>query len=355
MQRLLAFFRKPKPADVMLAGVVTGAAPAVIAVAGLPLLDIAAHLRSPEGLPLLSPPALRAWQAPLADEDLRRAADALARHAWLLHLRDALGPGYRLHETAEAWVLSPLPDRELLATVAHVRSTRHGVARVLGELARPSAGERAILLVLDDQEAYYRYVSGYYPAGEFALSGGMFLNAGVPHFVTPRSELSAVEPTIAHEMTHAALSHLGLPRWIDEGLAVNAEHKLTRSSPHRFTPAQMRAKRDAFWTHDTIQQFWSGWSFLRGDDGNLLSYDLAQTMVAQLARDWTAFERFALAAGRDDGGAAAARDTLDVDLGALACLLLDRDLDVAWQPAPHAWRRPDETRNVATSDATDCG
>jgi hypothetical protein len=42
--------------------------------------------------------------------------------------------------------------------------------------------------VLDSEEDYYRYVSIYYPSeGEFALSGGMFIHAGCPHFVVVRA------------------------------------------------------------------------------------------------------------------------------------------------------------------------
>ena len=343
MKRLLDPFRRPPAADAPLAGIVGESAPASVAVDSLQPFDVAPHLHCPAGLPLLASTALRAWCAPLGDGDARRQAVALARRAWLLHLRDALGSGYRLYETAEAWVLSPLPDRELVATAGYVRKTRHGVGRVLGRLASQPAGDRAILIVLEDPDTYYRYVSSFYPGGEFASSGGMFVDAGAPHFVMQRDDLSAIEPTIAHEMTHAALAHLHLPRWLDEGLAVNTEHKLTRAPRSSFTPAEMRAKRRAFWNPATIQQFWSGWSFLRSDDGNLLSYDLAATAVAQLARDWPAFECFALAARADDGGAAAARDELDVDLGPLACLLLDREPDVEWRPAPDSWTRPDET------------
>ncbi len=34
---------------------------------------------------------------------------------------------------------------------------------------------------MDTDEDYYRYVSLYYPDGEFATSGGMFIDAGCPH------------------------------------------------------------------------------------------------------------------------------------------------------------------------------
>ena len=141
--------------------------------------------------------------------------------------------------------------------------------------------EREVLIVFSDQDAYYRYVSHAYPDdGEFAFSSGMFLHAGCPHFVTVHDdETHAVERVIAHEMTHASVAHLSIPLWLNEGLAVNMEDRLMGRLPKLFTPAELRHKHLAFWSRDTIQEFWSGRSFGRPDDGNMLSYDLAQILA----------------------------------------------------------------------------
>lgn len=79
-----------------------------------------------------------------------------------------------------------------------------------------------ILLVFDDEESYYRYVSYFYPeSGEFAFSSGMFINAGCSHYVTMKGDLRLIEPIIAHEMTHAFLSR---PSPGNFGLVGNALH-----------------------------------------------------------------------------------------------------------------------------------
>jgi hypothetical protein len=191
------------------------------------------------------------------------------------------------------------------------------------------------LLVLDDDESYYRYVSTYYPKdGEFALSGGMFINAGCPHFVAKRADLVTVEPVIAHEMTHMAVSHLKLPTWLDEGIAVNVERRLTSTPPLLYTPQELHDKHLNFWDDDTIQEFWSGQSFHRGDDGNMLSYELARILVDNMGHDWPSFAKFVSAANRGDAGAEAARSWLSLDLGASVRALLELESRADWSPKP---------------------
>ena len=177
----------------------------------------------------------------------------------------------------------------------------------------------------------------------------MFIDAGCPHFVVRRAELSAIEPVIAHELTHSALSHLRLPRWLDEGLAVNTEHRIAGAHRGLHTPRQLHAKHLQFWNDETIQQFWSGESFFRTDDGNMLSYDLARIMVAQMGRAWPPFERFATDAARADAGASAAREHMELDLGAYVSLMFEREPSEAWRPAVES--SEPETAEAAPADA----
>jgi hypothetical protein len=231
-------------------------------------------------------------------------------------------------------ILSSLEPAIVDAMSRYVTTTRKRVARTLGALANFPAGLKSIVLVLDDEDAYYRYVSMFDPSeGEFALSGGSFINMSCPHFVVRRDNLSAVEPVIAHELTHSALAHLELPLWIDEGLAVNTEHRTAGAHRGLHTAKQLHAKHVAFWNDELIQQFWSGASFRRTDDGNMLSYDLARIMVAQMGRRWPAFERFAQGARRADAGASAARAHLELDLGTYVSLMFEREPTAAWSPA----------------------
>jgi len=263
---------------------------------------------------------------------------SLGRRAWLLHVRDALGGGAHLTETAEAWVVSAYPDRTARAAAAYITATRQRIARLLEGLASFREHERSILIVFDNEEDYYQYVANYYrDDGEFAFSGGMFINAGCPHFVMVLADLSAIEPVIAHEMTHSALAHLGIPLWLDEGIAVNSEQQLAISYRSAQQTLELLEKHRVFWTADTIQEFWSGDSFHRTDDGNALSYDLARAMVALAGRQWDAFRRFVNAAQRSDSGAAAAHQELGLELGALAASAIGLRPREDWTPRPGAW------------------
>jgi hypothetical protein len=296
------------------------------------------HLAWADGLPVIAAPALAQWAAgdgtaPVSEAQRVQALIA-GRRAWLQHLAQALGPQMGLHASAEALVLSSLPPREEAQMAGYVRTARHRVARLLGDLAEFPAGEPTIVLVLDDEATYYRYVSIYFPEGEFATSGGMFIDAGCPHFVVVRGHLGDIEPVIAHELTHAALAHLRLPRWLDEGIAVNSERRVAGVRPQLYTPMELHAMHRAHWTAEKVQALWSGEGFLRADD-SLLSYDLARILVEQLSGSWDAFAAFLrAAAGARDGGAQAARDTLGLDLGACAAALVEAPDDRGWAPDP---------------------
>ncbi len=314
-------------------------APGLLHLGGAPAFDVHAHLHAPHGIPLLDWQALDEWAHQAATPEGTTEAINQGRRAWLLHLRDALGEHMHLHESQDVYILSPLEGHVARATAQYVTKTRQRIARVLDGVARFNPGEKSVLLVLESEELYYDYVAQFYPdGGEFAFSGGMFIHNGCPHFVVVQADLAAVEPVIAHELTHSALSYLHLPTWLDEGLAVNTEHRL--AGAHR--PAQsaqaMHQRHLAFWNAERVQEFWSGDSFHRTDDGNTLSYDLARIAVEQMARDWPAFSRFVTSASRSDAGAAAATSALGIDLGTWVGALLQADAPGAWTPLPGTWR-----------------
>jgi hypothetical protein len=300
---------------------------------------IASRLIVHHGFPILDGPTLWQWLEEAVPEAERRAAWEKCEHAWTLHFRDALGPNFRLDEGKTAIVLSSLPANVSKATVEYMERTLKRVVAVLEGVAHVMPWGKDLLIVFDDAARYYEYVSYYYPEkGEFAFSGGMYIHRDVGHFVTIKDDLRVIEPTIAHEMTHGVLTHLPLPLWLNEGIAVNMERRLAGSGSRLHTPEQMRGKHLRFWSSPEIQEFWSGKSFGHTDDGNLLSYDLAQIIVEHLAKDWSSFRAFALAANRNDGGSAAAHEHLGIDLGALAGALLEQESTSDWTPDPSIWK-----------------
>ena len=281
---------------------------------------------------------LYAWTTSIAEPSAQAAAWEHAELAWLNHMRVALGSHYHVDVLGEAVVLSSLDEKSAAAILHYMTKTLQRIVGLLKDVAQVPSGGRDILIVLDDEQHYYEYVSRYYAEdGEYALSSGMYINYGCAHFVCVKSEISAIEPIIAHEMTHSCVAHLPIPTWLNEGLAVNTESKLCRTPYSEFTPAQIHEKHQAFWNETTIQEFWSGKSFLRTDDGNRLSYDLGRILVQHLAPNWPQFAQFTRAANLNDGGAAAARQHLGVDLGAMVAALFAIEETQNFGPNPSTW------------------
>ncbi|MEY4562866.1 MAG: hypothetical protein RLZZ618_2143 [Pseudomonadota bacterium] len=329
---------QPQSVNVVKAPENHDAAPETITGSDASSFSITDHLGLANGIPLLDWTALDAWAHSQASASEAVQLIDQGRHAWLLHLRDAIGPQAHVHVTDDVYILSALEPNVVKATAAYVATAKRRISRVLSGLAQFPAGERSILLVLESQEAYYHYVSTYYPdEGEFAISGGMFIHAGCPHFVVVEADLQAIEPVLAHELTHSALNHLRLPKWIDEGLAVNTEHKLTGARPQLYTRQELHQMHQRFWTPTLIQEFWSGASFLRTDDGNLLSYELARIITEHMGRDWDRFVAFVRSAQYEDAGASSALTALSMNLGAYASSVLGIEAAHEWGPDPQVW------------------
>ena len=315
------------------------AAPFQLIVPGtVEFFPFAEHIQRPFGYPIVDWKAVYAWVDGQSSEQARAKAWDLSEQAWLLHLRAALGDKYTLLQSETAALISPLQDNVANATLEYMNRTLKRVTKVLDGVADFSAPGKDILIVFENEDQYYNYVSCHdSDGGEFALSSGMFIDAGCGHFVTVQSDLPRIEPVIAHEMTHAGLAHLHIPLWLNEGLAVATERRLAGVQPGQYTAREMQEKHLEFWGAEEIQEFWSGSSFRRIDDGNLLSYDLARILVENFSSDWPKFKEFVLAAQASDGGADAAQRYLGVSLGMCVAMLFDMpsfgELEPRVQPA----------------------
>ena len=295
-------------------------------------------MRTDATMPIVDWEAMDA-HAPKTDkpEELDAFWTALAR-AWLEALGKALDKSFNVTESDHFLLLSPLEPRPAKGVLDFIENTRKRVLLVLNGIARETEMGKVCVLILNDHDRYYQYVSNYYPqeGGEFSLSGGMFIQRGYGHFVFVADDMFMMEPTIAHELTHCLLQHLPIPCWLNEGMAVNTERRL-HPLPGRplYTPEEMHEKHLAFWNAKTIQEFWSGKSWLRQDDGNMLSYDLATHFVSMAAQDFDAFRKFANAAKWEDAGDSAAREHLGYPIAHLFEAVVGEG---SWQPDPDAWK-----------------
>ena len=335
LKYLRAWFTKPSerapPADAPVSE-----PPTEIVIDGAPNFAVGQHLTRENGFTFLDWDAVLDWIGKIEPEH-QDIAWGRCEVVWLEHLCATLGPNYKLKAKGEALLLSSLDTKTAVATLTFMNKTLQRILRILDGIAQVPEWGKDILIVFDDAETYYRYAAHYYPeAGEFALSSGMYINGGCGHFATIKQDLHNIEPVIAHELTHSCVSHLPLPTWINEGLAVNTEYQLHPPTSNLDTPQAMHQKHLRYWGETEIQEFWSGRSFLRTDEGNQLSYDLARILITKLSKDWSSFCTFAQSARADDAGAASAATHLEIDLGATVCALLERSPSPAWSPNPKA-------------------
>jgi hypothetical protein len=334
---MLGIFRKGKEPDARPAKPIE--APRLLEIAGAPPFPIAAHIDAVNGFPMLDWKAARAWVDAFPDAEGKAAAWSACEQGWLAHLRDGLGASYRLDETAGVAIVSSLEPKLAAKTLEFMELTLKRITRVLEGIAQVPEWGKDILIVFDDQDTYYRYASQFYPdKGEFAFSSGMYLNRDCTHFITTKDDLRTIEPVIAHEMTHACVAHLPLPLWLNEGLAVNTEHRLVGPGSPLHTAKEIYAMHRKFWGEGEIQEFWSGHSYDRTDDGNMLSYDLGRVLVEQISSDWPRFREFVLAAHFEDAGAASAQAHLGLDLGTAVAAMLEVKDSAACRPNPQLWK-----------------
>lgn len=203
------------------------ASPDNVMVDGYESFLLSEHLSRHNDFPILDWAAVDAWLREAIPDDKQAVAWGDCERAWLLHFRASLGETFYLHEGPTAVVVSSLSEPEVRAMLQYMERTLKRVAAVLEGIAVPPPWGKDLLIAFDDQQQYYDYVSYYYPeSGEFAFSGGMHINAGCSHYVTLKSDLRSMETVLAHEMTHGCLSHLPIPMWLNEGLAVNTEQRL---------------------------------------------------------------------------------------------------------------------------------
>lgn len=253
---------------------------------------------------------------------------------WVNAIGATLEGPYQLTESEHFLVLTAQGTRYANLLSSFMERTRRRILSTLAGVARDDGYGKHVALVFDEQEPYYEYISYHYPTeGEFALSAGIFLDTAYGHFAFPFVEISEAEATAAHELTHACLRHLPLPVWLNEGLAVIMEaeiggHQMRRLDAERFN------EHASFWSASTIQEFWSGTSFGRPDEGSGLSYELATHCVSSLARDYGKFSAFANAARGDDGGESAALTTYGAGLAALIEGFLGHG---EWAPESKRW------------------
>lgn len=236
---------------------------------------------------------------------------------WLNQLNAQLDQNYSLNQSENFILLSTKNEKQLKLTFSFLESAYQRIINILDGIVKPRQGNKLAVILFEDLDQYYQYISYYYPKdGEYQMSSGCFLSEGLGHFALPDSDISNLESVIAHELTHALVSHLEIPLWVNEGLAVNTEITVTGYSPYLLN-SERHKKHTNYWNDKTIQEFWFGRSFSKPGEASELSYQLAQLLVRSLSEDFESFCRFVNFSKYQDAGEAAAIEFFGGSLGEL--------------------------------------
>ncbi len=263
-------------------------------------------------------------------------------HDWMQKLKSKLSNDYQIHESENYILVTSESDRYVTLLQGFLESTLKKILSTLEGIASDEGYGKYVVIVFNDIDDYYSYMTYYYPEdGVFGLSSGVYLNNGYGHFVFPHQDVTYAESITAHEMTHSLLVHLPIPSWLNEGIAVTIEDMITGSAPLRMDN-ELFERHKAFWGTKEIQEFWSGEAFHRPDEGQELSYHLAQFAVKSLSHDYEDFSRFVNKANYEDGGESAANDVFGGGLGGLISQFFG---DGDWAPNPQEWKQEDTNKS----------
>lgn len=264
----------------------------------------------------------------------------IAEH-WLKQHCAAAGRSYWYTRSENFLLASPLEKRPAANLIAFAEKARRGIARALEGLAATNGLGPHVILVFDTEDEYYEYIAPFYPdGGHYAVSSGVHLNPGYGHFALPRRDPDLLETVVAHELTHALVSHLPLPAWLNEGMAVNLESSLCPRYARKLDLNWLE-RHQRWWDGDAVQDYWSGQAFHRPDKLSELSYELAWVTVRSLAEDYGLFRQFASEASFEDAGQSASLKHFGHGLGMhFQPVLGEGD----WEPNPTRWRdEPEDT------------
>lgn len=240
--------------------------------------------------------------------------------AWVDFVAQYLGPDYRAYESDRFLLISSQAESRSASILQWLEKTHSRISQFLGPLREKELIGKCIVIAFADEPSYYEYISHYYEDGEHGGSGGIFINEGYGHFAFPFLYYQGAESVMAHELSHSLVSSHGMPIWLNEGIAQLCEEAITGYLNLDYD--EIKKRIDRYWNSETIQEFWTGKSFSSPDEGQVLSYHLAQGLTYRIMGDRDQFNDFALEASADDAGESALQARYSMSLNDLVSSFL---------------------------------
>jgi hypothetical protein len=303
--------------------------------ADIDLTQVEGAVAEVAGFPRADWKKIHEWIKSNVPVECRPAAMTEANAQWMGRIRRRMHEPHALYESRHFLFLSTQRRERAKMFMDMAERGYDRLAEFTVDIQRTEPRGKLPILGLGHQELYYRYVCYFEGNGkEKIASGGMFIRSGCDHIAIP--EGPGFDRTLLHELTHAVVADLPLPRWVNEGLAQVMEDLAPGYIQRHLEPeffAARQQKQTAYWRAYGIGPFWTGDSFWT-PASCLFSYELAQEIVRDI---WVArtqdFRNFILHAHRNDGGDAAAREYLGASVQELAAKYLKLDVAELQPPA----------------------
>ncbi|MDB5388503.1 MAG: peptidase superfamily protein [Planctomycetaceae bacterium] len=284
-------------------------------------------------LPRVDWDVVHQWMEQHIPESDRSQAWTQLATEWLEALNQALGNEYRVVRSEHLILFAP---QDYEHTDVLLKFGESGLDRIdadLGDLAKKSDQVPLAILLFRDADSYCRYTSPFDPEGAFLRSAGVCLRDGYVHIALRPYPLDTLQVTMLHEITHACLSHLELPLWLEEGITQMAEQAplpvWSRFSLNREDASEIRQ----YWREQGLNDFWWGTGFQAIGAPQDFCYQLAHILFRLLISEHKQrVPEFVRRASAADAGECAARDALGKSLPDIAAMFLGPG---EWAAVPH--------------------
>ena len=247
---------------------------------------------------------------------------------WVLRLQHDLGGEYRVRCFNEFILLSAQALGDASQLLRFAQETLERIHSALKEAAWNWEHGKHVILLFTEDDDYFQYVSFFYQDGIHPASGACLIHQEYVHIAAFLGDGSQIRTMLAHELAHNSVVHLGLPLWLNEGLAVLFQ-RTASDWQGQVLEGDLLDRHRAYWKTDTIQKFWVGVSFGEPGEPNELSYGLAEILVRLLLERQEQFRAFLQQAKWEDAGQTAALDCFGQDLGQIAGTFLGEG---NWRP-----------------------
>jgi hypothetical protein len=123
-------------------------------------------------------------QRVIGPDDLNIAWTEAARQ-WVMQLQSDLGGDYQVKDSPQFILLAALDEKKSGEILTFVENTLDQICERLEDAAWTSGHGKHVILLFEEQDDYYQYVSYFYHDGTHPTSGGCLLARGYVHIAAP--------------------------------------------------------------------------------------------------------------------------------------------------------------------------